>query len=87
VGLHENGVPAYLALLLTIGVMGVLAYSVERVVMRPLVNQPDIILLMATIGLTYFLIGFGEFVFGGEPKQDDHRGAWPANRIDGIRIR
>jgi branched-chain amino acid transport system permease protein len=69
VGLHENGVPAYLALLLTIGVMGVLAYSVERVVMRPLVNQPDIILLMATIGLTYFLIGFGEFVFGGEPKQ------------------
>jgi branched-chain amino acid transport system permease protein len=42
---------------------------VERFVMRPLVNQPDIILLMATIGLTYFLIGFGEFVFGGEPKQ------------------
>jgi branched-chain amino acid transport system permease protein len=42
---------------------------VERFVMRPLVNQPDIILFMATIGLTYFLIGFGEFVFGGEPKQ------------------
>ena len=69
VGLNENGVPAYLALILTIGVMGVLAYGVERVVMRPLVNQPDIILLMATIGLTYFLVGFGEFVFGGEPKQ------------------
>jgi len=69
VGLHESGVPAYLALLLTIGVMAVLAYSIERVVMRPLVNQPDIILLMATIGLTYFLIGFGEFVFGGEPKR------------------
>ena len=69
VGLHENGVPAYLALALTIGAMGILAYGVERVVMRPLVNQPDIILLMATIGLTYFLIGFGEFVFGGEPKQ------------------
>ncbi|WP_370199980.1 branched-chain amino acid ABC transporter permease, partial [Roseibium sp.] len=56
-------------LILTIGVMGVLAYGVERVVMRPLVNQPEIILLMATIGLTYFLVGFGEFVFGGEPKQ------------------
>ncbi len=36
--------------------------------MRPLVNQPEIILLMATIGMTYFLVGFGEFVFGGEPK-------------------
>ena len=69
VGLHEQGVPAFLALILTIGVMGVLAYGIERVVMRPLVNQPDIILLMATIGLTYFLIGFGEFVFGGEPKR------------------
>ena len=36
--------------------------------LRPLVNQPDIILFMATFGLTYFLIGFGELVFGGEPK-------------------
>jgi branched-chain amino acid transport system permease protein len=68
VGLHEKGVPAWLALVLTIGVMAVLAVAVERLVMRPLVNQPEIILLMATIGLTYFLIGFGEFVFGGDPK-------------------
>ncbi|ALV27202.1 branched-chain amino acid ABC transporter permease [Pannonibacter sp. Q-1] len=69
VGLYEHGVPAFLALLLTIGVMGILAYTIERVVMRPLVNQPEIILLMATIGMTYFLIGFGEFIFGGEPKR------------------
>ncbi len=69
VGLHEMGIPAYLALVLSIGVMGLLALGVERFVMRPLVNQPDIILLMATIGLTFFLVGFGEFVFGGEPKQ------------------
>jgi len=68
VGLHEVGVPAWLALILAIATMGVLALAVERLVMRPLVNQPDIILLMATIGLTYFLIGFGEFVFGGDPK-------------------
>ena len=68
VGLYEAGVPAPLALLLTIGVMGLLAYSVERVVLKHLVNQPDIILFMATIGLTYFLIGFGEALFGGEPK-------------------
>jgi branched-chain amino acid transport system permease protein len=47
----------------------VLAFAVERLVMRKLVNQPDIILLMATIGLTYFLVGLGEFVFGGDPKQ------------------
>jgi branched-chain amino acid transport system permease protein len=37
-------------------------------VLRPLVNQPDIILFMATFGLTYVLIGIGELIFGGDPK-------------------
>jgi branched-chain amino acid transport system permease protein len=68
VGLHEKGVPAWLALIATIGVMYVLALGVERIVLRPLVNQPDIVLFMATFGLTYFLIGLGELLFGGSPK-------------------
>jgi branched-chain amino acid transport system permease protein len=68
VGLHEHGVPAFLALFLSLAVMLALAYAVERVMLRPLVNQPEIILFMATFGLTSFLIGLGEFVFGGEPK-------------------
>src|SRR5271165_3163391 len=48
--------------------MYALAAGIERLVLRPLVNQPDTILLMATFGITYFLIGFGELVFGGNPK-------------------
>ncbi len=68
VGLYEKGVPAFLALGLTIVVMFILAVAVERLVLRPLINQPDIILFMATFGLTYFLIGLGELIFGGEPK-------------------
>jgi branched-chain amino acid transport system permease protein len=68
VGLNERGVPAFLALALTVVVMLVLAVAVERLVLRPLVNQSDIILFMATFGITYFLIGFGELVFGGDPK-------------------
>ncbi len=68
VGLHERGVPAYVALAITILVMLALAVSVERLMLRPLVNQPDIILFMATFGLTYFLIGFGQLIFGGESK-------------------
>jgi len=68
VGLHSLGIPAFVALALSIGVMFVLAFAIERVVLRPLVNQPDIILFMATFGLTYFLIGLGELIFGGEPK-------------------
>jgi branched-chain amino acid transport system permease protein len=68
VGLHEHGIPAFVALAMTVGVMLGLAYGVERLVLRPLINQPDIILFMATFGLTYFLIGLGELVFGGDPK-------------------
>jgi branched-chain amino acid transport system permease protein len=68
VGLHEKGVPAWAALILTVAVMYALALAIERLVLRPLVNQPDIILFMATFGVTYFLIGFGELVFGGNPK-------------------
>jgi branched-chain amino acid transport system permease protein len=68
VGLHEKGVPAWAALILTVAVMYALALAIERLVLRPLVNQPDIILFMATFGVTYFLIGFGELMFGGNPK-------------------
>ena len=68
VGLYQKGVPAFAALGLTILVMLALAVAVERLVLKPLVNQPDIILLMATLGVTYVLIGFGELVFGGNPK-------------------
>ena len=68
VGLHDLGMPALLALVLALGAMFLLAVAIERLVLRPLVNQPDIILFMATFGITYFLIGFGEFIFGGNPK-------------------
>ncbi|MTI06857.1 branched-chain amino acid ABC transporter permease [Roseibium denhamense] len=68
VGLHSMGVPAIAAVPLTLLVMYLLAMSIERVVLRPLVNQPDIILFMATIGITLFLIGFGQLVFGGDNK-------------------
>src|SRR6185369_6292718 len=68
VGLYNIGVPAFLALALTIAVMFGLAFGVERIILRPLVNQPDIILFMATFGLTYFLIGAGQLVFGGDSK-------------------
>src|SRR5260221_10684563 len=59
VGLMEWGLPVAVALVLTMVVMVLLAFAIERVVLRPLVNQPYIILFMATIGLNFFLEGFG----------------------------
>src|SRR5262245_25053966 len=60
---YEMGANAFVALGMTILVMYVLAYGIERLMLRPLVNQPDIILFMATFGLTYLLIGFGELLY------------------------
>jgi branched-chain amino acid transport system permease protein len=71
VGLLERGLPVVVALLLTTAVMVALAFAIERVVLRPLVNQPHIILFMATIGLTFFLEGFGEMLWGANVKRLD----------------
>lgn len=68
VSLIEMGVPAILAILGAIAVMVAMAWTIERVVLRPLINQPGIILFMATIGLAFFLEGFGQTIFGADPK-------------------
>ncbi|MFT7310196.1 MAG: branched-chain amino acid transport system permease protein [Paracoccaceae bacterium] len=71
--IHDFGwqVPALLAILLTMGVMVVLAYAVQRFIFRHLVNQEPIILFMATIGLAYFMEGFGDLMWGSDIKKLD----------------
>lgn len=71
VGLIELGLPAWLAILATIGVMIILAMLIERIVLRQLVNQAPIILFMATIGITFFLDGFGQTLWGSDIKRLD----------------
>ncbi len=56
------------AVLLTVGVMMVLAWAVQRFVFRHLVGQEPIILFMATIGLAYFLEGVADLMWGSEIK-------------------
>lgn len=68
VGFIEMGLHWTLAFIVTAGVMVLLAVAVERVVLRPLVNQPHIILFMATIGIFYFLDGFGQTLWGSDVK-------------------
>ncbi|WP_335342321.1 branched-chain amino acid ABC transporter permease [Sedimenticola hydrogenitrophicus] len=71
VGLNEMGLPMWLAIIATLIVMLVLAMAIERVVLRSLVNQEHIILFMATIGIAYFLDGFGQTIWGSEVKNLD----------------
>jgi branched-chain amino acid transport system permease protein len=44
----------------------VLAFAIERVVLGPLVNQPLIVLFMATIGLSFVIEGVGELIWGSD---------------------
>ena len=58
--------PFIAALAITIAVMVALAWLVERLVLRPLVNQEGIVLFMATLGVAYFLDGFGQTIWGSD---------------------
>lgn len=63
--------PVWLAIPATILVMIALAYLIERLVLRHLVNQEHIILFMATLGLAYILEGVGDTVWGSDVKPVD----------------
>jgi branched-chain amino acid transport system permease protein len=68
VGLIDMGLHWTLAFLVTTGVMVILAIVIERIVLRPMVNQEPIILFMSTIGIFYFLDGFGQWLWGSDVK-------------------
>ena len=69
VGFMDNfGMPVWLAIAGTIVVMVALAWVIERLMLRHLVNQEPIILFMATIGLAYVLEGLGDILWGSDVK-------------------
>jgi branched-chain amino acid transport system permease protein len=57
----------WIALAATLVVMVLIGVLTERIVLRPLVNQPPITLFMATIGLTFVLEGLSQMVWGSQP--------------------
>lgn len=58
--------PLIVALALTIAIMVAVAWLIERLVLRRLVNQDPIVLFMATLGIAYFLDGLGQTVWGSD---------------------
>lgn len=71
VGVMELGVPFWLAIPLTVGIMVLVGVATERFVLRPLVNQNEITLLMATIGLTFVIEGVAQLTWGVEVRRLD----------------
>ena len=66
VSIVERGVNFWLAIAITLAAMVVLAIAIERIVLRFLVNQPQITLFMATIGLAYFIEGLAQGLWGAQ---------------------
>ena len=65
-GMEPGLVGNLLAIVVTLVGMVIVAWAIERLALRHLVNQEPIILLIATLGIAYLLDGFGPMVFGSE---------------------
>ena len=72
VGLQEKfALPFWGAFVLALAAMVVLGILTERIVLRPLVNQPQITLFMATIGLAFFIEGLAQIIWGTNVRRLD----------------
>jgi branched-chain amino acid transport system permease protein len=65
-GIESRFLANTIAFLLAATLMFALAWLIERLVLRHLVNQEGVTLLMATLGITYFIDGFGQTIFGSD---------------------
>lgn len=71
VGLMEFGIPFFVAFIITVVLMIAVGLATERLVLRPLMNQSEDTLLMATIGLGFVLEGLAQAVWGVEVRRLD----------------
>lgn len=72
VGISDQfGLSLWIAIPLTMIVMVLLALGTEKLVLRPLVNQSEITLFMATIGLAFFLEGLAQMIWGPRARRLD----------------
>jgi branched-chain amino acid transport system permease protein len=69
--MDKFGFSLWLAIPATIVAMIILGLAIERVVLRPLVNQPEIALFMATIGLAFFIEGLAQLIWGSQVHKLD----------------
>jgi branched-chain amino acid transport system permease protein len=86
VGVTELGLSPWLAFPVTLAIMVVLGLLTERIVLRPLVNQPQITLFMATIGLAFFIEGLAQMMWGANVRGldlglQDEPLAWVSERF------
>jgi branched-chain amino acid transport system permease protein len=65
-GVESTVLAGVIAFVLAGAVMFIVAWIIERLALRNLVNQEGATLLMATLGISYFLDGLGQTIFGSD---------------------
>ncbi|MEK8032591.1 branched-chain amino acid ABC transporter permease [Ideonella sp. DXS29W] len=86
VSLVERQWPFWAALLCTLVAMVALAMGVGRLVLRPLVNRPPIVLFMATLGLSFVLEGAAQWLWGAQVHELDLHIADKPREVAGVFI-
>ena len=71
VGFMELGLPFVMAFVAAVLLMVAVGFCTERLVLKPLMNQSEDTLLMATIGLGFVLEGLAQAVWGVEVRRLD----------------
>ena len=70
-GIDNKVLANVLAFVAAGAIMFVMAWLIEALVLRHLVNQEGATLLMATLGITYFMEGLGQTLFGSDVYKID----------------
>ena len=65
-GIANPMLTTFMAFVVAAVIMFVVAWLIERLALRHLVNQEGTTLLMATLGISYFLDGIGQTIFGSD---------------------
>ncbi|MEW6529717.1 MAG: branched-chain amino acid ABC transporter permease [Thermodesulfobacteriota bacterium] len=61
-------IPLWISLIIVLAIMLILAMAIERIVLKPLVARPPLVLFMATIGVAFFLQGLAQGIWGTQPR-------------------
>jgi branched-chain amino acid transport system permease protein len=71
VSLKEQGLPFVAALIVTLVILVLIAFAIERIVLRPLTNRSPMTLFMATLGLSFIIEGAAQGLMGAQVKALD----------------
>ena len=68
ISFYKMGVPAWISVVLVLIMFYGLAWLIERLILRKLVNTDGNILFMSTVALSFIIIGAAQWIFGGRPS-------------------